>query len=357
MSVLHPTDPTLTAITPNTIPVSDSTIYSGLVYAIQGSGGFTTVKGFDTVHRLVETLISKYDVTGAVEVLLDVRTFNQKLNIWKDSSNIDISSVPVYYDSSNDTLLTDFVTLTAAEFISGINSAARVVSVGKCTTIYTDFAQYVASYFGLVGPTTTATPLGVATLFSSEYNFNPNGGVFDTAALYNIISSINPGPVFTDVSGAYIGSLTGSITINNITKLLRNAVDANPFGNRDPVAGTTAGDPSHRANYGVTDGFYANDLLFIPSDGITITLNLVIDSEGFPLPLNNMGPSFSSVTGATQNSAFAASLPGVPTPQITSTFTSTSNTTSALITRTLACPLLIRLQNLSTIDPDFSPSG
>ena len=356
MSVLHPTDPTLTAITPNTIPVSDSTIYSGLVYAIQGSGGFTTVKGFDTVHRLVETLISKYDVTGAVEVLLDVRTFNQKLNIWKDSSNIDISSVPVYYDSSNDLLLTDFVTLSAAEFIAGVSSAARVISVGKYTTLYSDFAQYVAAYFGLSGPNTTATAVGVATLFSSEYNLNPNGGLFDAAAFYNIISSINPVPT-PDASGAYIKSLTGSITINNITKLLRNAVDANPFGNRDPSAGTTAGDPSHRANYGVSDGFYANDLLFIPSDGITITLNLVIDSEGFPLPLNNMGPSFASGTGSSQNTAFAASLPGVPTPPITSTFTSTSNTTTTLITRTLAAPLLIRLQNLSTIDPDFSPSG
>ena len=356
MSDLNPTDPTLGPITPNTIPASDSAVYTGLVYALQGSGGFSTTQGFATVHRLVETLISKYDVTGAVEVLLDVRTFNQKLNIWKDSSNIDISSVPVYYDSSNDLLLTDFVTLSAAEFIAGVSSAARVISVGKYTTLYSDFAQYVAAYFGLSGPNTTATAVGVATLFSSEYNLNPNGGLFDAAAFYNIISSINPVPT-PDASGAYIKSLTGSITINNITKLLRNAVDANPFGNRDPSAGTTAGDPSHRANYGVSDGFYANDLLFIPSDGITITLNLVIDSEGFPLPLNNMGPSFASGTGSSQNAAFAASLPGIPTPPITSTFTSTSNTTTTLITRTLAAPLLIRLQNLSTISPDFSPSG
>ena len=346
MSDLLPTDPTLAAITPNTIPASNSAVYTGLVYALQGSGGFSTTQGFATVHRLVETLISKYDVTGSVEVLLDVRTFNQKLNIWKNSLNVDISSGPVYYDSSNDLLLTDFVTLSAAEFIAGVSSAARVISVGKYTTLYSDFAQYVAAYFGLAGPTTTATAVGVATLFSSEYNLNPNGGVFDAAAFYNIISSINPVPT-PDASGAYIKSLTGSITINNITKLLRNAVDANPFGNRDPSAGTTAGDPSHRANYGVSDGFYANDLLFIPSDGITITLNLVIDSEGFPLPLNNMGPSFAAGTGTSQNSAFAASLPGIPTPPITSTFTSTSNTTTTLITRTLASPLLIRLQNLS----------
>ena len=337
MTDLNPTNATLAAITPNTL-YSDSThVFTGLVYALQGTGGFTTTQGFDTVHRLVETLIAQYDVTGSVEVLFDVRDFNRKLNLYKDASNIDISAGPVYYDSSNDLLLTNSLTISAAEFMADVaNATNRVVSVGKYSTLYSDFAAYVAAYFGLPSATTTATALGVATLFSGEYDLNPNGGVFNTTTFKTLIAG-----AAADGSGAYISTLTGSITISNLTKLLRNAVDANPFGNRDPSSGTTAGDPPHRANYGVSDGFYADDLLFIPSAGITITLNLVIDTEGFPLPLNNMGPSFSSVTGASQNAAFAAAT------TTTSTFTETSTATTTLITRTLTSPLLIKLANLS----------
>lgn len=331
---------TLPAITPNTIYAESDHVFTGLVYALQGVGGFTTTQGFATVHRLVETLIAQYDVTGSVEVLFDVRDFNRKLNLYKDASNIDISAGPVYYNSVTDMLLTDTISLSAAEFRAGVLAteivAQRVLSVGKYSTLYSDFAAYVAAYFGLASATTTSTALGVATLFSSEYNLNPNGGVFDIPAFKTLMTAA------ADVSGAYINTLTGDVTISNITKLLRNAVDANPFGNRDPSAGTTAGDPAHRANYGVSDGFYANDLLFIPSSGINITLNLIIDTEGFPLPLNNVGPTFASSTGSSQDTAF-----GVDTA--TSTFNSVSLATQTLITRSLAAPLLIRLINITIV--------
>jgi hypothetical protein len=341
MTDLTPSDATMSAITPNTIYTSPTHVYDlsndGLIYAIQGTGGFTAVQGFDTVHRLTETLIAQYDVTGSVEVLLDVRTFNEKLNIYKDSSNIDVSSVPVFYDSVNDLLLTDSVTLTSTEFVAGLNNnTSRVISVGKYSTLYSDFAAYVAAYFGLPSSNTTETAQGVATLFSAEYNLNPNSGVFDASAFLSLMAGAT-----ADGSGAYINDLSGSITIANITKLLRNAVDANPFGNRDPSSGTTASDSSNRSNYGVSDGFFANDLFFIPSAGITVTLNVIIDSEGFPMPLNNIGPTMSAVTGATADAAFAA---GTTT---TSTFTESSTATTLLITRTLTAPLLIRLADLS----------
>jgi len=342
MTDLNPEDPTMGPITPNDIYTDMSHVYNltndGLIYAIQGSGGFTAVQGFDTVHRLVETLIAQYDVTGSVEILLDVRTFNEKLNIWKDASNIDVSSVPVFYDSVNDLLLTNTVTLSAAEFKAGINNmTSRVISVGKYTTLYSDFAAYVAAYFGLSSANTTETAQGVATLFSAEYNLNPNSGVFDASAFLTIITT-----EAADGSGSYINELAGSITIANITKLLRNAVDANPFGNRDPSSGTTASDTSNRANYGVSDGFFADDLFFIPSAGITIQLNLIIDTEGFPLPLNNIGPAFASATGTAQDAAFGVDPSFNPLG-----FDSTSTATTTLISRTLTAPLLIRLSNLS----------
>lgn len=338
MTDLNPTDSTMSAVTHNTLYDASNHVFTGLQYCFQGVGGYTAVEGFDTVHRLVETLIAQYDVTGAVEVVLDVRTFNRKINIYKDASNIDISAGPVYYDSSNDLLLTNSITLSAAEFIAGINNnVSQVPSVGKYSTLYSDFAAYVAAYFGLPSATTSATALGLATLFSKDYDMNPNGGVFDASAFLGIIAG-----AAADGSGAYISDLTGSITLANITKLLRNAVDANPFGNRDPSAGTTASDSALRSNYGVSDGFFANDLLFIPSAGITVTLNLIVDTEGFPLPLNNVGPAISLVTGAAEDLAFSSATTS------TSTFTEVSSSTVNLITRTLTAPLLIRLADLSS---------
>ena len=337
MTDLQPTDSTQSAVTPNTIWDSSAHVFTGLQYCLQGVGGFSAVEGFDTVHRLVETLIAQYDVTNSVEVILDVRTFNRKINIYKDSSNIDVSAGPVYYDSSNDLLLTNTLTLSASEFVAGINNkVSRVPSVGKYYTLYSDFAAYVAAYFGLPSATTSATAQGLATLFSKDYDMNPNGGVFDASAFLGIIAG-----AAADGSGAYISDLSGSITLANITKLLRNAVDANPFGNRDPSSGTTASDSALRSNYGVSDGFFANDLLFIPSAGITVTLNLIIDTEGFPLPLNNVGPSISLVTGAGEDAAFTVT-------NATNSFSSVSSATVNLITRTLSAPLLIRLANLST---------
>jgi hypothetical protein len=294
----------------------------------------------------VETLIAQYDVTGSVEVLMDVRDFNRKINIYKDASNIDISSGPVYYDSSNDLLYTNTISISAAEFKANVSTTSRVVSVGKYSSLYSDFAAYVAAYFGLssVFPN-TSTALGLATLFSAEYNLNPNNGLFDASAFLLLMQ----GTGVVGSGGAYISDLSGSITVTNLTQLLRNAVDANPFGNRDPSAGTTAGDSSHRANYGVSDGFFADDLLFIPSAGITVTLNLIIDSEGFPLPLNNVGPSFALSTGTTQDASFGLDLSNNTTvPNTTSLFDSVSTSTTALITRTLAAPLLIRLSNLTS---------
>lgn len=337
MTDLNPTDASHAAITPNTIYGSSTHVYTGLQYCLQAAGGFTAVEGFDTIHRLVETIIAQYDVTGAVEVLMDVRDFNRKLNIYKDASNIDVSAGPVYYDSVNDLLLTNTLSFTATEFKAAITTASRVVSVGKYSTLYSDFATYVAAYFGLPSASTSATALGLATLFSKEYDLNPNGGLFDASAFLLLIAGAT-----ADGSGAYISDLSGSITVANLSKILRNAVDANPFGNRDPSSGTTASDSSHRANYGVSDGFFADDLLFIPSAGITVTLNIIIDSEGYPLPLNNVGPSFSSVTGATQDASFNTAT------TTTSTFTETSTATTLLISRTLTAPLLIRLSNLSS---------
>jgi hypothetical protein len=76
-------------------------------------------------------------------------------------------------------------------------------------------------------------------------------------------------------------------------------VTSNPFGNRDRVLGQTASDVLDRTNYGVSDGFFEGDVIYISGgplpptgtaastgyygngtiDGIVLTLKLIIDPK------------------------------------------------------------------------------
>ena len=362
--------------------IATGTPLSGPKYVITPSGGFSTTRQFETIQRLSETVISQYDVTGSVEVLLDVRLFNSKIGVMKDISNINLVSNNANYDNSNDVFYTDALVVSATEFISDLSGdVTNVVSVGTLSTLYSDFAQYVATYFGFASAGVSGQPNaapGFATLFSQENNFNPNGGVFNQAAFLNLIKTTQ----VTDASGASYSGLSGSITIGGITQLLRNAVDANPFGNRNPSTGTTASDVYDRANYGVTDGFFANDLFFVTSatasgNGINITLKLAVSAEAFGLPLNNVGTGFNTsattISNSNTNTSNATNLPAgdlsgaildasygtnttsnVPVVNIsggttninasnTSTFIQSSSSSVSLIQRSVYAPLLIRL--------------
>jgi len=377
---------------------------TGPVYCIQAAGGFSTTQQFDTIKRLSETIIGRYDVTGSVEVLMDVRLFNNKIGIKKDSNNLNlIGQTSYFYSDVSNSLITDSFTISASEFVYDLSMAGgakSIVSVGLLSTIYSDFSNYVATYFAMpILPTASVgqprNEYGFATLFSGEEGFNPNGGVFDASAFYNLVcggNGGNPGtnqgvtPWGNDTSGASISTLSGAITVSNITQLLRNAVDANPFNNRNPTTGTTASDPYDRSNYGVTDGFLQNDLFFIPSNGFQVTLKLAIDQEAFGSPLNNVGTGFLSGT-ATSNGATAganaytstlAAGTGYPAQDVsavydtsfsgassgvnttgqqqggaatTTTFVSQTSSSTTLIQRVLQAPLLIRLANL-TSDPN-----
>jgi hypothetical protein len=120
--------------------------------------------------------------------------------------------------------------------------------------------------------------------------------------------------------------MTGSITISNITKLLRYAVDSNCFGNRVPdnTAGTS-GAAGDAINFGVNNGFLANDLIWVPT-GIEVTLKLAIDAESFN-PINNRGPNYVQNTDLTEGN-----------------FSSVTSATTTLITRVVKVPMLIRLK-------------
>jgi hypothetical protein len=218
----------------------------------------STTQGFDTILYQPQTALTSYDVTNAIQVTFDVREFNRKIGIVKDASNQFVIDSSLNTDA--DTFPNDTITLSAAEFVAGL-TVPQVTSVGYYVNMYSDFTTYVSTYFGYVG--------GFSSLFVNAEDFSYNSGIFDETAFINLINGSA-----ADGSGSYINDLSGTITIGNINYLLRNAIDSNAFNNRNPSTGTDATDSTNFANYGMADGFKANDLIWVPA-GTVITLSLL----------------------------------------------------------------------------------
>ena len=227
----------------NILPGFTSTI-SNTVYAIQAYGGFQTSRTFDNITRLPETLIAQFDVTGALEVVIPVSIFNAKIGIVKTNGVVDNNASVDYYDICTNMLKVDQLALSPVEFVSCCSAASSVVSVGTFSTIYSDFTLYVAQYFGFSGGNfPEGSEWGFGTLFSGELQFagaQGNYGVFDSAAFVNLLRTV--GTVFTDNSGGEIPALSGGIQVAGITQLLRNAVDSDPFNNRNKTSYYPASD-------------------------------------------------------------------------------------------------------------------
>ena len=205
---------------------------------------------------------------------------------------------------------TTSIEFTSNDFRTALASDADVISVGTLSTMYSDFKTYVGTYFGFNG--------GFETLFAAATEFViDEDDLFEADSLVALIA----GTAGEDPATPYTKIMTGSITISNITKLLRYAVDSNCFGNRVP-SGT---DPTDETNFGVNNGFLANDLIWVPT-GIQVTLKLAIDAESFN-PINNRGPNYVQNTNLTEGN-----------------FSSETTATTTLITRVIKAPLLIRLK-------------
>jgi len=266
------------------------------VYAFEATGGFTMERGFDNIKLAEQTAPVHVDVTDAVQIKMDVATFNAKL---------DLAS----FDSVTDSFGVDSISLSAEELTAGVTADSQIISVGKYSTLYSDFQTYVASYFGIAG--------GFSSLFTAASEFAIDTNNEFTAASFIALLTASA----QDPSGRYISDLSGSITISNIAKLLKYSVDGNVFGNRNPTI----------QNWGVVNGFVAGDLIWVPA-GTTITLKLAIDPEALA-PLNNAGSSFGSATALSQSTTFTNG----------DNFTQTTEATTELITRVVTAPLLIKL--------------
>lgn len=361
----------------NNPPTIITASYEGFYYAFYGSGGFTMDQCFNTIKLQQQNPLLRYDVTKAVQVRFNVRTFNEKIGLKKAANNVDIQESS--FNSVTDKFPNNSVTITAAEFLAGM-SEAQVLSVGAYETMYSDYIQFVNTYFGYAG--------GFSSLFAEASEFDINDGLFDASAFMNIITP------YTTASGENVKPLVGAITISDINNLLKFAIDGNIFKNRTPqVVDATVASASdtgsgydangfsyehslYKTNFGMADGFIHGDLIFIPA-GTTVKLHVVIDSENYN-PLNNLGPSNVSDLISTMdtsrtytkkyypnngsgettaqdmfiydNSAFDISGNGGLIGTAKNIFTEQSTATTTNIDRILTAPLLIRLDNLYDIE-------
>ena len=291
-----------------TLPLPNH-LYTGQCYAFGASGGFRLLQGFNQINERPPDLLSKYDVTDAIQVFFSAATLNKKIGILKDASNT--HTVQAWYDPITDRLHYDSLQLCSCDFANGLNLDS-VVSVGKLSNIYSDFKDCVASYFG--------DPGGFASLFSGDQEFEVNGSVFDASALIQVLNTSK-----FNMAGSFVSDLSGYVTVSDINNLLQYVVDANIFGNRDPT----------KLNWGIVQGFVGGDLIFIPT-GFTITLSLDIQAETFS-PINNIGP---------------ANLHAIRNRLNWTRGSITRSTTSTLtnITQTTTVPILMILTDDVTVD-------
>jgi hypothetical protein len=245
--------------------------------------------------------VPRFDVTSSIQIMVDASVLNTKLgffsnvnNRWEDASGNENTSI----------------SFTSEDLRNVLSVSNDIISIGTLNTIYSDFRAYVQSYFGANS--------GFETLFAAASEFTiGNNAIFEPDTLINLINGADSGLTrpYTKIMTGFI--TISSVTISNITQLLESAVNTNCFGNR-PL-------PGSNAIFDISDGFLANDLIWIPN-GISITLKLHIDAELFA-PINNRGITYGQITNLSNGN-----------------FSTTTVASTTLISRVINAPMLIRLK-------------
>ena len=195
------------AVTPAPNALAAGTV-SGTVYAFNSGAtdGFVMERGFADIALRPADTISTFNVINAVQISVAASVFNTQLGA---------------YDTVTDTftsggVTTDSVTFTSEAFKTALATTADVISVGSLSTMYSDFKSYVGTYFGFNG--------GFETLFvaASEFTIDSDDK-FEADSLLALVKGADA----SDATRPYTKVMTGSITVSNVTKLLRFAVESN----------------------------------------------------------------------------------------------------------------------------------
>jgi hypothetical protein len=233
-------------ITPNTYPLILTSPLTGNFNTIFAIGGFNITQTLPIITiDSSDNIIQNYNLTDTVQIIIDVNRFNSKLGDFNPVTNMFQNDTIVYHYN---------------EFVQDVSSINQIVSVGRLSTLYIDFSNFVNIYFN--------SGSGLNSILSSTTSIPGSNVFFDASAFINVIQT---------------GSLSGRITIKNVNLLLQYALDSNVFGNRSPSL-----------NVSISDGFKDGDLILIyPSiinPGISVLLDLSLDTS--QLLLNTSNPSY-----------------------------------------------------------------
>ena len=280
-----------------------NTSMTGSYYCYVGSGGYSMEKNFSNINRsVIDSSFALYDITNAVQILLDVKTLNERLGLIKDSMNQRIISTT--YNSSTEKFSIDSISITAEQFQNGITNSSQILSVGSYSTIHNDFENYIKQYFSYNG--------NLSSLFASGTNdLNSN---FDNNSLYELLKTSS----VADANGKFVKKLSGTVTINNISSLLKQAVTTNLFNNRSPSGKSyTVCDSLNNTNWNVGDGFVKDDLIYIAT-GTEIVFNVNVLNETTVLKKTTTAPLLIRLVDSVSSTSCGCITPlpcNVPQPQ------------------------------------------
>lgn len=231
--------------------------YIDISYAIRAGGGFYMEQFFGEIPYIGSIgtdLTQIYDLTNTLQIDYDVRIFNEKIGIFKDSSNNTI------IDSTNSLIRDGFsgdnISISADDLLNHI-SDTQITSLGKYSTLYTDFIRKTNTYFGYAD--------GFARIFDTSGTQDVLTTPFSTQDIVNILKQ-----TVIDGSNNTVYKLSGVINIYQLTNLLSYMALNDPFSNR-----------SGKTQF---DGFFAGDRILI-ENGITISLDITTyDADYITLP-------------------------------------------------------------------------
>lgn len=218
-----------------------------LAFAFNAFGGFKVEQDFP-LYRPIGDGFRPYDLSDAIQIRYSVIDLNYKIHVINESTAAALSqnSSTCYTATGNSGTGTvnDTLEITSEEFIDNVNTS-NIISMGKMSTLYSDFLDTVTAYFG-------------SPIVLNNNIFNINNGVFDASAYLHLIN----GGTF-DINGTFVSDFSGAVHVYDMNAKLNSAVKRNLFNNRNESSS-------------VVDGFVVGDLIYVP-DGMTVTLKLDID--------------------------------------------------------------------------------
>lgn len=230
--------------------------YISVYYAIPAIGGFNIEQHFGgPIPVLTDMPANDLDLTLALQLRINVKTFNDKLGIVKDASNNTVISSP--FDISGGSFPTP-ISFDFNEFIPDITDD-NIISLGNFSTMNSDFRRNIVNYYQLSKGVNVFDPSGES---QNESNTLTNNEFID------LFSS--------DPSSNAINDISGNMYIYYIPQLMSGLYENDPFNNR--------------SNKTIEHGFIAGDIIFLVN-GFSVRLDLLSESV----------PPISGVTGTNIN--------------------------------------------------------